>query len=336
MATSDSQSTLSFPRETFAKLSPHSYLLAHLQPSSPSSPALRANARSPTQPRPPHIHTGSLTHASGSAVVRIGDTTVVCGVRGEILLASDAAGYRSTSTAAPVTQSEAQALDLLVPNVELATGCAPAFLPGMPPSKRAQELVSRIYALLHASAVVDSEELRIWGPRAADEEEENEEAVLEVKAFWTLYIDILFISLDGNPFDVAWASVIGALKDVQLPKATWDADSGAVVCSDSVEEAKWLSLRGLPIAVGFAVFKVNENMANQGVNGKRWLLMDPDSFEEDLCHETVTVLLDCAEGKTKVLGIEKVGGTVVGRSEMRELVTMAEARWEQWNNLFKG
>jgi len=260
----------------------------------------------------------------------------VCGVRGEILLASDAAGYRSTSTAASVTQSEAQALDLLVPNVELATGCAPAFLPGMPPSKRAQELVSRIYALLHASAVVDSEELRIWGPRAADEEEENEETVLEVKAFWTLYIDILFISLDGNPFDVAWASVIGALKDVQLPKATWDADSGAVVCSDSVEEAKWLSLRGLPIAVGFAVFKVNENMANQGVNGKRWLLMDPDSFEEDLCDETVTVLLDCAEGKTKVLGIEKVGGTVVGRSEMRELVTMAETRWEQWNNLFKG
>lgn len=183
---------------------------------------------------------------------------------------------------------------------------------------------------------MDSEELRIWGPRAADEEEENEETVLEVKAFWTLYIDILFISLDGNPFDVAWASVIGALKDVQLPKATWDADSGAVVCSDSVEEAKWLSLRGLPIAVGFAVFKVNENMANQGVNGKRWLLMDPDSFEEDLCDETVTVLLDCAEGKTKVLGIEKVGGTVVGRSEMRELVTMAETRWEQWNNLFKG
>lgn len=334
MATTESaqQPMLSFPRETFARLSPQSYLLAHLQPASQSS-SLRANARAPSAHRPPHIHTGSLTHAHGSAVVRTGDTAVVCGVRGEILLASDAAGYRSSSANNANTHSEAQALDLLVPNVELATGCSPEFLPGMPPSKRAQELVSRVYGMLHASGVVASEELRIWGPKAA--EEEDEEVGVEVKAFWTLYIDILFISLDGNAFDAAWAAVIAALKDVKLPAARWDADRAGVVCSNRLDEAKMLNLRGLPLSVGFAVFKAKESAANKGGKGKCWVLADPDAFEEELCDETLAVVLDSTAGKTKILGIEKVGGTTIGKQEMRDLIGQAETRWQQWNELLK-
>jgi len=84
MASTTPQSSLSFPRETFAKLSPHPYLLAHLQPSSETSKPTRANGRAPKQFRQPHVNNGSLTHAEGSAVVRIGDTTVVCGIRGEV------------------------------------------------------------------------------------------------------------------------------------------------------------------------------------------------------------------------------------------------------------
>ncbi|KFX93990.1 hypothetical protein O988_06526, partial [Pseudogymnoascus sp. VKM F-3808] len=293
-------------------------------------------------PRAPHTHKGSLTHANGSAVIRIGDTTAVCGVRGEILLA-DAAGY-SESTAAPSSssanrhkggmKSTAQELDLLVPNIELATGCAPEFLPGMPPSKMAQELVARVYALLHASALVGDECLKIWGPVVDGDEEEDEEGEKEesneVKAFWVLYIDILFISLDGNAFEAAWASVVAALQDVYLPEATWAADRGAVVCSDLVSGAKRLELRGLPIAVGFAVFKAKET------GGQYWVLIDPDMFEEGLCEETVTVLLDCASGETRLIGVEKVGGAVLGRKQMAGLIGQAEKRWLEWSNVLKG
>jgi len=146
MTSATPQSSLSFPRDTFAKLSPHPYLLAHLQPSTSSSKPSRANGRSPTQFRPPHINNGSLTHAEGSTVVRIGDTTVVCGVRGEILLASDVGGYRASLKSSRPGHDEARELDLLVPNIELATGCSPAFMPGQPPSTsiRANSLIPRI------------------------------------------------------------------------------------------------------------------------------------------------------------------------------------------------
>lgn len=270
----------------------------------------------------------------------MGDTTVVCGVRAEILRAEDAAGYRSSNV--DDAQSEAQALDLLVPNVELATGCSPEFLPGAPPSKKAQDLVSRIYGLLHASNVIRSEDLRIWGPKPADgggvpddgeAMEEDKEEELEIKGFWTLYIDILFISLDGNPFDAAWAAVIAALRDVKLPKARWDIDNARIVCDDEISSAKKLSLNGLPVAVTAAVFGSKERGVNRDSS---WILADPDAFEEELCDETVTVLVDCSKKDTQLLGIQKVGGTVVGRKEMKELVKMAEERWSIWEGLMKG
>ncbi|TVY24435.1 Exosome complex component [Lachnellula hyalina] len=342
MASAAPQSTLSFPRETFAKLSPHPYLLAHLQPTSDSSIPTRANGRVATQFRTPHINNGSLTHAEGSAVVRIGDTTVVCGIRAEILLANNVAGYRvdksSTAPSSKVGYNEAKELDLLVPNIELATGCSPAFMPGQPPSTLAQSLSTRIYSLLHSSGLVDGEDLRIWyqPPDLSDQdkmEEEDEEDVPEpeVKAFWTLYIDILFISLDGNPFDAAWAGVISALKNVRLPKAYWDPDREMILCEDSVAQSKKLQLRGLPIAVTSLVFKAKEQ--KQAKVQKCWILVDPDTFEEGLCEESVTVVIDCGSGKTKMLGISKAGGTTIGMLEMKGIVSLAEKRWVELSDL---
>jgi len=342
MASAKPQPSLSFPRETFAKLSPHPYLLAHLQPSSSASTSSRANGRSPTQFRPPHINNSSLTHTEGSAVVRIGDTTVVCGIRGEILLARDVGGFRNTiEPSSRPGYNEAKVLDLLVPNIELATGCSPAFMPGQPPSTLAQSLSTRIYSLLHSSSLVDSEELRIWyhPPNLSDqdhdsmkEDAEDEETVEpEVKAFWTLYIDILFISLDGNPFDAAWTAVVSALKDVRLPKAYWDPDREMILCEDSVSESKKLKLRGLPISVTALVFRVKEQV--QGRGNKHWILVDPDTFEEGLCDESVTVVVDCDNGCTNVLGISKSGGTVIGKDELREVVQLAEKRWTELSQL---
>jgi exosome complex component RRP43 len=333
------QTTLSFPRETFAKLSPHPYLLAHLQPSSSTSPSARANGRSSTQFRAPHINNGSLTHAEGSAVVRIGDTTVVCGIRGEILLASNVAGYR-VDKSSRARYNEAKELDLLVPNIELATGCSPTFLPGQPPSTLAQSLSTRIYSLLHSSALINEEDLRIWyqppdlGDQDKMEEEEPEGVDPEVKAFWTLYIDILFISLDGNPFDAAWAVVVSALKNVRLPKAYWDPDCEMILCDDSVAQSKKLQLKGMPIAVTAVVFRAKEQTV--GGDERHWILMDPDTFEEGLCDESVTVVVDCGSGKTKILGISKAGGTIVGPQEMKGVVSLAEKRWNELSRLLTG
>ena len=277
-------------------------------------------------------------------MVRIGDTTVVCGVRGEILLASNVAGHRvdrsSTTPSAKPGYNEAKELDLLVPNIELATGCSPAFMPGQPPSTLAQSLSTRVYSLLHSSRFVDGEDLRIWyqPPDLSDQDqmevEEPKTVEPEIKAFWTLYIDILFISLDGNPFDAAWAAVASALGNVRLPKAQWDPDREIILCDDSVAESKKLRLHGMPIAVTSLVFRAKEQA--QGGDKKHWILMDPDTFEEGLCDESVTVVVDCGSSETKLFGVSKTGGTVVGREEMKEIVALAETRWAQLNRLLKG
>jgi exosome complex component RRP43 len=277
----------------------------------------------------------------------------VCGVRGEILMACDAGAYsRTNSTNGGQGISEAQALDLLVPNVELATGCAPGFVPGMPPSEAAQELASRIQGVLQSSALVSDGQLRIWGRRdTGDEDAEMEETEgddtdsQEVKAFWTLYIDVLFISLDGNAFDAAWASVVAALRNTRLPRARWDADTRQIVCSDRVADAQQLVLNGLPLGVRFAVFTGQKTATAKTAGGAqaqaqaqqdRWLLLDPDHFEEELCRETASVVLDCTHGKRRILSLEKVGGTALGPGEMRELVGVAERRWGEWVNAITG
>lgn len=337
--TPDMAASVTFPRATFAKLSPHPFLLANLNPNTPDVPSSRTNGRSPTQFRTPQISVSSLSHAHGSAVVRTGDTTVMCGVRAEILPVASIPQYRpADATDARATgtgRGELKDYDLIVPNIELATGCAPNFLPGGPPSTMAQTLSTRVYELLHSCQMLDVADLRIWhDPKASGVDDENMEegagdeieTAPELKAYWTLYIDLLFVSFDGNPFDAAWAAIVAALRDTKLPVARWDVDREMVVCSR--QNTKKLTVSGMPIACSAAVFLEKEHGA--AGEGNHWVLLDPDRLEDGLCQENVTVVVDRSSGKTRVRSLSKSGGTVVGVSQLKELVALAEKRWEEF------
>ena len=298
-------------RATFAKLSPHPYLLANLDPSDESAPK-RSNARAPEESRSVTIKYGSLSHAHGSSLVRMGDTTVICGVRGETILTPNIPNYRSSNT-----ETELKDYDLLVPNIELATGCAPHFLPGGPPTTLAQTLSTRIFSLLHSTKIIKPEELRIWhtlpseDPIDEDEDQMKDDddagGAKEVAAYWVLYIDIFFISFDGNPFDAAWAAVLAALRDTKIPQARYDSDRELIVCSRN--DPQPLTISELPVACTAVVFTGKET--DRPVDGKTWLLMDPDLLEESMCDESVTVVLSRKEHKNKIFSISKHGGCVI-------------------------
>jgi len=339
MASTAGPSALSFPPATFAKLAPGPYLLAHLKPSASKTPSTRPSGRSPNEFRQPIFNAGSLSHTNGSAVVRCGDTAVVCGVRAEILHASDIPHpYRPPSqTTAQEEQTdsrEIQELGLLVPNVELSTGCSPAHLPGNAPGTQAQSLSQRILSLLHISELIRDKDLKILYDEPPAEE--GDEAQTVTKAYWTLYIDTLVISLDGNAFDAAWGAIVAALKDVKLPKATWNPDIERVVCSPLAQDSKKLALNGLPTASTFAVFepaRADLGTARSENGRKSWVLADPDSLEEELCNEKVTVIVRNgakAGNGSQVLRIEKNGGGIVDRQMMSELVQIAHQRWRDW------
>ncbi|KAL4805811.1 ribosomal protein S5 domain 2-type protein [Aspergillus unguis] len=396
--------SLALPPSQFARLQPHAYLLAHLSPpASSQQPSIRANGRAASQFRVTSANKGSLTHTNGSAVVRLGDTTAVCGVKAEILQTEDIASWSvSHSSSSPSSSNKRRKLanptekpgedredgsqetedeedsyisdfNLLVPNLSLSTGCAPGFIPGAPPSALAQSLSHQILSLLHSSRLVRADDLAIWYQRpnfGAEELErhnegeqmdvdagpETEEAALqarEIKAFWVLYIDIMIISLAGNPFDAAWTAVLAALRDTKLPRAWWDIDNETVVCSDLVSEARKLSLRGLPVSSSFGVFEADaaagwraviipdaeeeRELAESDRKGiqRRWILADPDGYEEGLAQERVSLVVDKdpKDGKVIIVKMEKNGGFSVDRKQLKELVDVSARRWEDINQV---
>ncbi|KAJ5249214.1 hypothetical protein N7468_000665 [Penicillium chermesinum] len=391
--------SLSLPPSQFARLQPHAYLLAHLSPPPASNqPSIRANGRAPAQFRVTSANSGSLTHTNGSAVVRVGDTTAVCGVRAEILHTDDIASWsvsqassgnthkrrrlgdlggkpteESDDTYADAQDDEDRAhiqdLNLLVPNLSLSTGCAPGFTPGAPPSSLAQSLSHQILSLLHTSRLVRADDLRIWyqPPNLGREdlERHNEDEAMdvdagpgaaglskprEIKAFWVLYIDVMIISLAGNPFDAAWASVLAALRDTKLPKAWWDIDNETILCSDDVSQARKLSLRGFPIASSFCVFDADAAAAYRAVvipkadEPKRrgfkqtWILADPDGYEEGLSQERACLVVDKesnGQGKTVIVKMEKHGGWIIDTEDLRQLVSMSAQRWDEMKQILE-
>lgn len=260
-------------------------------------------------------------------------------------------------------------LNLLVPNLSLSTGCAPGFLPSAPPSALAQSLSHQLLNMLHTSRLIRAEDLKIWyNPpdldaigREDDDAMETDTAGYteglsspepEIKGFWVLYIDVMMISLAGNPFDAAWASILAALRDTKLPKAWWDVDNDMVLCSDKVSESRKLNLRGLPVASSYSVFEADAAADWRAVaipdadeNGsiqtsrerERWILADPDGFEENLCRERISLVVDLEESsaKTKILSMEKNGGLSVSREELKKLVEISTQRWKQLKNILE-
>lgn len=325
--------SLSFPPATYQKVDPNSYLLRHLQPIAASYPPTRPSGRSPDEFRTPTLHTSSLSHAHGSAVVRTGDTAVVCGVRGEILTLR---GGEKKVIRSGLEGSEASAQDaiksypLIVPNLELNTGCASQYHPG-PPSDFAQAVTQRLRSLLvDVVCPVDVESLKIVG-----ETDENGEE--DLKAYWVLYIDTLMISLDGNAFDAAWAAIMAALYDTQLPVARWDVDTERVIC-DPVEK-KSLKINQIAFSSSFGIFTAPPE---EETEGNTWILADPDDFEEGVCEERILVVMKDARTIAKLekggglVGGSGVGTALAGVKHLQTCIQMAGERWKIWNELIKG
>jgi exosome complex component RRP43 len=268
--------------------------------------------------------------------------------------------------------SQIRDLNLVVPNLSLSTGCAPGFIPGAPPSALAQSLSHQLLSMLHSSNIVRADDLRIWyhppdfdaiGRQEAGQDTEMETDTAgdedsgspepEIRGFWVLYIDVMMVSLSGDPFDAAWAAVLAALRDTRLPKAWWDVDNDMILCSDEASEAKKLNLRGLPVASSFSVFEADAAADWRAVvlpdaeNGKAkqtsseqktWILADPDGFEENLCQERICIVIDRDEkkGVTKIVSMEKNGGLSIGRDDLRMLVDISTQRQKQVKAILQG
>lgn len=358
------QTSTTVPPSTMPLISPQALLQAYLS----QSPPTRPSNRSPAETRPINLNTGSLTHCNGSSLVRIGESTIVCGIRAEILPVSEIPHYRAEedtraqSRPADEDASEDETYEsvtlnnLLVPNLELSTNSHPSFPPNVAPSITAQSLSQRILSLLHTTRLVPTADLEIRhssDPSVSTDLDPDDPAFVEpernvLKAYWVLYIDCVCLGYggEGNLFDACVCAIVAALRDVRLPAARWDEDSKMVYCNADYSRAKRLQLRGVPCPLGFGVFVADPKL-NARVNGAAVVkssndadavvLIDTDSFEDDVCEEKGNVVVDCSSGKCQVLRMEKVGGRGrLGVEGTKHVVQAAEKRWSEWKGVLDG
>jgi len=198
---------------TFQRLHPKAYLERFL------AEQLRPDGRELGEWREVSLNVGSISTADGSALVRLGDTTVVCGVKAEI--------------AEPELDTPEHGF--LVPNLDLPAICSPKFKPG-PPTEEAQVLSDRLNEVLVAAQVVPLSSLCIARGRAA----------------WVLYVDATCINYDGNAFDATLLAMVAALRNTRLPQASFDEETGRTTCSRKARLP--LQVGRVPASMSFGVF----------------------------------------------------------------------------------
>ncbi|MEM0065602.1 MAG: exosome complex protein Rrp42 [Sulfolobales archaeon] len=150
---------------------------------------IRSSGRGLMDYRQVEIASGYVRNADGSALVRLGNTVVVAGVKLEI------------GSPYPDTPNEGA----LVVNAEFMPTASPTFEPG-PPDENAIELARIIDRSLRELKVIDMSKL----------------AIIPGKRVWVVYIDIYVLDHDGNLVDASSIATLGALMNTSLPRVEVD------------------------------------------------------------------------------------------------------------------
>ncbi|KAL4076856.1 ribosomal protein S5 domain 2-type protein [Scleroderma yunnanense] len=264
--------------QIFQRLHPHAYLDRFL------IEGVRPDGRAPDEWRDVFINVGSISTADGSALVRIGGTTIVCGVKAEI--------------AEPELDTPGEGF--LVPNIDLPAICSPKFKPG-PPSEEAQVLSERLNTALISAQLLPLTTLCIAPGRSV----------------WCLYVDATCINYDGNVFDAALLAMVAALRNTTLPDATYNEEAERTTCPSRTARHP-LVLNEDKIVVGLSFGVVPTPSIPQGLDSAEGkdgphtlgptLLIDPSAFEEPLLARVITVIID---SQGRIVGME---GGVCGES----------------------
>ena len=180
---------------------------------------VRPDGRELGQIRPITLNVGSISTAEGSALVKLGNTTVICGIKAEL---------------AP-PKSEEPTKGFIVPNVDLPPLCSPRFKAG-PPSDLAQSCTVFMNNFIKSSQFILPEDLCI---------EEN-------KLCWALYADLMCLDYDGNILDACCIALLAALKNTQLPIVESNEDTGLI--ETDINRHQGLKLYASPVCTTFAVF----------------------------------------------------------------------------------
>lgn len=172
---------------------------------------VRPDGRGVTSFRPVSLNINSITTADGSAVIKIGKTTVICAVKAELT--------------AP--KAESPKYGLVCVSVDLPPLCSPKYRPG-PPSDDAQVATSFMNQLVEKSNLINLESLCIQVD----------------KLVWVLYCDIICLNHDGALLDACVPVLLAALKTLKLPEVKYDSTTEEITVDSEARH-------GIPVNYNF-------------------------------------------------------------------------------------
>ncbi len=148
------------------------------------------------EPRVINAEVNIIPNANGSALVRLGHTKILTGVKVEI------------GTPFPDTPEEGN----LVVNAEFLPHASPVFEPG-PPDERAVELARIIDRSLRDVRAIDLSKL----------------VIIPGKKVWNIFIDIYVIDYDGNMIDASSLATLIALMNTRIPQVSADQSTNEII-----------------------------------------------------------------------------------------------------------
>ena len=165
----------------------------------------RMDGRGPDEYRPVSIEPGFVTTADGSALVRLGETMVLAGIKLEL-----GKPFPDTPNAGVLTT-----------NAELVPLSSPTFEPG-PPTPGAVEVSRVVDRSIRAAEVIDLASL----------------CVTPGEKTWVCYVDVHILGHHGNLIDAAFLAAVSALSRATIPAKRFgvgDADVPLAVHHTPIE-----------------------------------------------------------------------------------------------------
>jgi len=217
----------------------------------------RPDGRKLNEPRQTHLQPGVLSrsHADGSAMARLGNTTVVAGVCAKLETVPPSDTHNTAQQAPP------PAVEV---HVELPSLCSPNIRMSAPAPFHAQAIAHSAQQLIDRSGMMAEGAL---------------DAGLEgCYAQWRLQVHLVCTDDDGNLRDAAMLAMVCALADTVLPQVSLD-NNGVVTCNAEAPTTA-LRLNCVPVPVSHGL--VRSDGASDA--SPMLLLMDPTQQEQDtLC-----------------------------------------------------
>uniref|UniRef100_A0A7S3CYE7 Ribosomal RNA-processing protein 43 n=1 Tax=Palpitomonas bilix TaxID=652834 RepID=A0A7S3CYE7_9EUKA len=266
----------------------------------------RPDGRELTACRNLSVSFDNISHAFGSCMVRMGETSAVAGISGTVEVRKEQVEEDSiiprmqteeSAAKRRKTEEEKETEPVIDVVVEYTSLCSPDVVVGKN-NQSSQEQTIILKSLIEGGHFVDLSGLKVKG-----------EVKRDGRRFgvWKLKLDVYPLNDAGNVTDAVLMAAIGAIKSAKLPAFTIDKENKVVYDESKTTCIDVLSLP-TPLTVG---------------RFEKYYVPDCNKEEEGQLSSTTTVVMG---DKQLILKLHRQGGDQVTLAEMKKMVAMSALR----------